>query len=244
MGIRKITSFDGTKIAYEFRQGKGPCLVFIHGSGGNHSVWNRYLKHLDGHKLIGVDLRGHGHSERGEISLTAAAQDILEILKKEKITNAILIGKCLGAAIALQAYRLNPKPIKGFVFTSLLHKRYIRYPVLTDAVTVIYYYSTFLFRVRRSHRFIDYSKYFRKKFLYPILDLINAHHSVHFGMTYQLFEYQSDLTQIQIPTLIFQGRHDLLSKNRRIIKDALRNRNITFHEVLPLLKAFIKKWSA
>jgi pimeloyl-ACP methyl ester carboxylesterase len=97
---KRIESFDGTKIIYDisYEKDKKNFLIFIHGVGSNLEIWKEIR--LFFHKLkiptIAIDLRGHGKSDRPKslesYNLKNFARDIKEIIKKENISNPILIG--------------------------------------------------------------------------------------------------------------------------------------------------------
>src|SRR5689334_23872420 len=62
-----FSSFDSTKIYYEIR-GKGKPVLLIHGFVVNGSSWKRTILLNDlvdnGYKVITVDLRGNGRSDK------------------------------------------------------------------------------------------------------------------------------------------------------------------------------------
>lgn len=60
------TSPDGAKIAYDVN-GSGPALILLHGAGKDRSGWHEigYVDRLKDHfKVIAVDMRGAGESDR------------------------------------------------------------------------------------------------------------------------------------------------------------------------------------
>jgi pimeloyl-ACP methyl ester carboxylesterase len=59
------TSRDGTQIAY-WRSGRGPALLLVHGTTGDHSRWDPVLPLLEPHVTVhAMDRRGRGHSGDG-----------------------------------------------------------------------------------------------------------------------------------------------------------------------------------
>ena len=55
---------DGVRIAYQDR-GAGRPIVFVHGWGGSGDVWDYQVLDLaDRFRVITVDLRGHGDSDK------------------------------------------------------------------------------------------------------------------------------------------------------------------------------------
>ena len=78
-------------------------LVFIHGSGDDHTKWIRQYTPLKGvFNIVALDLPGHGRSEGpGEQAAPAYVEWVKKILDKFDIKRPVLIGHSLGAAICL-----------------------------------------------------------------------------------------------------------------------------------------------
>ena len=92
-------------------------LVFIHGSGGDHSAWSHQYAGL--HKqynIAAVDLPGHGSSEgNGESDIERYCLWVKNLLDILQLKNVILVGHSLGAAINLQFAINYPQTIQGIV---------------------------------------------------------------------------------------------------------------------------------
>lgn len=105
--IREIT-IGGTQIASwvndgGFVEGRR-YLVFIHGSGGEHTVWeNQYRALQNEFNVAAVNLPGHGLSGgRGEKDVTAYVEWVKNTISGLGIRRPpLLIGHSLGAAISL-----------------------------------------------------------------------------------------------------------------------------------------------
>jgi pimeloyl-ACP methyl ester carboxylesterase len=117
----KYFNIESIKIACwvnksDFDKGK-QNLVFIHGSGGNHSVWSHQYGRL--HKkynIVAVNLPGHGHSEgNGENDVTRYGEWIKKLLDVLDLNGAVLVGHSLGAAITLRFALNHPQEIAGIV---------------------------------------------------------------------------------------------------------------------------------
>jgi len=82
---------------------EGRTLVFIHGSGGDHTNWvYQYAALKNDFNILAVELPGHGQSEgRGERTVTDYVAWIKKILDAYGIRKPVLIGHSLGAAICL-----------------------------------------------------------------------------------------------------------------------------------------------
>ncbi len=92
-------------------------LVFIHGSGGDHSAWSHQYAGL--HKqynIVAIDLPGHGSSEgSGESDVGSYCLWVKILLDILQLKNVILVGHSLGAAISLQFAINYPQTIHGIV---------------------------------------------------------------------------------------------------------------------------------
>ncbi|MEV2276397.1 alpha/beta hydrolase [Nocardiopsis sp. NPDC049922] len=82
--------------------------LLVHGAMSDHGTWHALEADLldRGYRVIGVDLRGHGKSPRGEYSVTALGQDLVDTLP----TGADLaVGHSMGGlALSLAVDRLRP----------------------------------------------------------------------------------------------------------------------------------------
>jgi pimeloyl-ACP methyl ester carboxylesterase len=103
-------------------RGKGdPALVLIHGLGQDRGVWDRVSSKLAGrHRLILVDLPGHGSSAAiSPITLAAVADELDRSLKAQKVKKAILVGHSYGGLVALQEAASHPDRTLGVVSIDL-----------------------------------------------------------------------------------------------------------------------------
>lgn len=102
-----LQEIDGRRIACWVNHGSflpdRKTLVFIHGSGGDHTNWIRqYTLLKNAFNIAALDLPGHGRSEGpGEQDVAAYVEWLKKILDGLKIVKPVLIGHSLGAAIAL-----------------------------------------------------------------------------------------------------------------------------------------------
>jgi len=100
-------SVDGLKLAY-WMNDEGwvknrKTLVFVHGSGGDHSNWEEQYRHLDrDFNILAVDLPGHGQSEgKGEQEVIRYVEWMRKLIESLKLGKPVMIGHSLGAAISL-----------------------------------------------------------------------------------------------------------------------------------------------
>ncbi|MBI3034347.1 alpha/beta hydrolase [Candidatus Woesearchaeota archaeon] len=124
---KAIRSFDRAKINYRIARHSRDFLVFLHGLGGDLTVWGeiRRFFHKHGFSTIAIDLRGHGLSGRPDsfesYSLENFARDVDVVLTREKIRKFILVGHCFGGVISINFYKLFPKKARAYVLISSPH---------------------------------------------------------------------------------------------------------------------------
>lgn len=97
---------DGVTLAYT-DTGQGEPVVFLHGVGLTHRMWDPQVSHLSArYRCIAVDFRGHGASsgKEGEAiySISALAEDVRALLDHLGLARAHLVGLSLGALVAEQ----------------------------------------------------------------------------------------------------------------------------------------------
>jgi pimeloyl-ACP methyl ester carboxylesterase len=95
---------NGVKLAYE-ESGRGaPPIVLVHGLGCDHTHLAPQLAHLSArHRVVAVDLRGHGASDAPEQGYTLAAftDDLVWLCDELGVYKPVVIGHSMGGIIAL-----------------------------------------------------------------------------------------------------------------------------------------------
>ncbi|MDT0327905.1 alpha/beta fold hydrolase [Nocardiopsis lambiniae] len=82
--------------------------LLIHGAMSDHGTWHAVEAHLIGlgYRVIGVDMRGHGRSPRGDYSVAALGDDLVDSLP---VGADLAIGHSMGGlALSLAVERLAP----------------------------------------------------------------------------------------------------------------------------------------
>lgn len=112
-----ITHRSGVAIWYE-TEGAGPPLVLLHGMMGRSEIWRMegYVDGLQGdHRLVLVDARGHGRSERptdpADYGLHAHVADVVAVMDELGIARAALCGWSMGGATALRMAACAPERV-------------------------------------------------------------------------------------------------------------------------------------
>ena len=91
------------EIAYEFR-GSGETVVFLHGIGGNRSIWRpQTLAIPNGFRAVAWDARGYGDSDDydGALAFGDFSDDLARLLDHLECESAHLVGLSMGARILM-----------------------------------------------------------------------------------------------------------------------------------------------
>ena len=117
---RKIDTPSGS-ISY-VEQGSGPVALFVHGVLLNGYLWRHQLEELKTlRRCIAVDLLAHGDttiSETQDVSVTANAHMLAQLLDALKIEQVDLVGNDSGGGICQIFAALYPKRIRSLVLTN------------------------------------------------------------------------------------------------------------------------------
>jgi len=100
----RVLTLHGNRVAY-LDEGTGDVLLLIHGIGGSSDCWRGVVHKLAArHRVIAVDLLGHGQSDkpRGDYSLGAFAVWLRDFLDALNIREVTVVGHSFGGGVALQ----------------------------------------------------------------------------------------------------------------------------------------------
>ncbi|MFI9047561.1 alpha/beta fold hydrolase [Streptomyces sp. NPDC053427] len=94
---------DGAALAVRDFGGEGPAVLLLHGAGRTLVDWESIAPLLAaGHRVVAMDLRGHGRSEDGAVPWTfeVAVEDVATVLRAYGIPDAVVVGHSMGGMIA------------------------------------------------------------------------------------------------------------------------------------------------
>jgi 3-oxoadipate enol-lactonase len=95
---------------------KAPMVVLTHGATIDHRTWNPQLKVLeDEYRVLVWDVRGHGQSQPigDDFTIAGAAEDLVAILDKQKVKQAVLVGQSMGGNIAQELVFNQPERVRA-----------------------------------------------------------------------------------------------------------------------------------
>jgi pimeloyl-ACP methyl ester carboxylesterase len=94
----------GVRIFYrDLGRSDGRPIVLLHAFTFDHTVWDRHIRLLcDSHRLVPIDLRGHGLSDKPTVGCTPdrLVADVEAVLEALDLHDVALIGWSLGGAVA------------------------------------------------------------------------------------------------------------------------------------------------
>lgn len=102
----------------------GAPLVLLHALGTNMGVWDDVVPHLPRHRILRLDLRGHGGTDApsGPYAMGAMIHDVEDAMTHFGIRDAVVVGVSLGGLIAqgLAIKRLDL--VRGMVLSNTAAK--------------------------------------------------------------------------------------------------------------------------
>lgn len=113
-----------------------PAIVFIHGAGHEHSVWNFQARHFAHHgfSVLAPDLPGHGGSGGAPLpAIEAIADWIVSLLDAMRISRASLVGHSMGSLVALQTAAQAPERVQRLVLVGSVAPMPVASPLLDAA---------------------------------------------------------------------------------------------------------------
>jgi len=229
-----IRSFDGTRIWYQFHKNTKECLVFLHGLPGSSSAWKFIYPSLfqQGYSTLLVDLRGHGFSEKpretNRYSIYHIVEDVKQILDKEHIPQAILIGHCYGGLVAQQFYATYPEYTKKIVlinsdysFSKQKARRFASRSLYYLCGICSFFVSPLSFETIHLH--LDYDK-FRGSGDFNLLRIYHDMRATSFKTFLPLYkellslDFTEELKNASVPFLILHGKHDWVVPMRKSVE--------------------------
>ena len=121
---RERVHLHGREVAY--RDLPGPTgsssIVLVHGIGSSSDTWADIPERLaaKGHRVVALDLPGHGESSRGrgDYSLGALASTLRDLLDHLGIERLHLVGHSLGGGVSMQFAYQFPGRVDSMVLES------------------------------------------------------------------------------------------------------------------------------
>jgi (E)-2-((N-methylformamido)methylene)succinate hydrolase len=118
-------NFDPNQNHYFFKNKDSTPLVFIHGVGLDHQMWDKQVNYLNEFSILTYDLLGHGKTpfNKENLNFNDFSNQLLEILDYLKIEKVHLVGFSLGSLVALDFSTRHQNKIEKLILIGTTYKR-------------------------------------------------------------------------------------------------------------------------
>lgn len=236
--------------------GEGPTtIIMIHGLGSNKKSWLKLIRELGSdYRTIALDIPKYLHTDSTQgIQLTQYADNIRELMDSLHISSAIICGHSMGGQIAMHFSLKYPTKVEQLIllapagletFSKSDHQFFNRFATkkfytsqTKEQITASFDINFYGSHLPEDAEFMleDRKKLMKDTLRYSrYLDYVVAsvqsmlHQTVH-----------SQLSEIQQPTLVIFGQHDLLIPNKVIHPKLTIEKVIHEATVIPSSKTII-----
>jgi pimeloyl-ACP methyl ester carboxylesterase len=194
---------------YCAQAGQGrPALLFVHGAGGDHTLWGQQISDLKKDFSVGaIDLNGHRRSPRREgDGLQTYVEDVLAALAALSMPT-VLVGHSMGGAIALKIALERPQNLVGLGLVGTGAKLKVHPQILelcqTDFDKAIELVVSWSFAEQADPALIDKAREQMRR---------NGQAAFYRDfLSCSTFDVMSRLGEIPVPTIVICGREDKLT---------------------------------
>ena len=116
--VGTVPSADGVPIRYESRGQGSPAVVLVHCWMCDRHLWDTAAPVLArDHRVVTLDLAGHGESGRGRKAWTIEAfgEDVKAVVETLGLGRVVLVGHSMGGDVILEAARRLPGRVVGLI---------------------------------------------------------------------------------------------------------------------------------
>jgi pimeloyl-ACP methyl ester carboxylesterase len=109
---------DGVKLGYEESGSGDPPLLLVHGWTGNRWFMHEQAAHFAAdHRVVNVDLRGHGESDapEQEYTIDGFADDLAWMIGELGLDHPIVVGHSMGGTVVVQLAASRGNLLGGIV---------------------------------------------------------------------------------------------------------------------------------
>ena len=101
-------------------------ILLLHGLFGSSANWGGVARQLSNdYRVLVPDLRNHGRSRHdADVSYDAMAEDLIALLDKHGIEQAIVVGHSMGGKVAMQLALSHPQRVAGIAVVDMAPVNY------------------------------------------------------------------------------------------------------------------------
>lgn len=123
----KRVQTNGIELQVREYEHEGTAIIFLHFSGANLMMWQSVIPDFqDRYRLILIDLRGHGKSDRppSGYHMDQMARDVVAVIEQLQIEQAHVVGSSLGAEVGLSLAANYPQKVLSLVCDGALSSEF------------------------------------------------------------------------------------------------------------------------
>ena len=220
----KVAEIQGNSVRF-FREGEGETIIFVHGISTYSFIWRNIVPFFqENYDIIAFDLLGCGDSDKPlnqDISLKRQAHLIKDFCQKLGVTKFHMVCHDVGGGIG-QIFAVNyPDLLYDLILINTVAYNFwpvqpiiaMRTPIIRQIAMASLDYGMYKLIIRRgmyhkTHLTDELMELFHK----PMKTSTGRKGFLHFAKCLDnkdLTEIESELRQLQIPTLIIRGEQDL-----------------------------------
>ena len=206
------TTASGTFYLFNKKEQSSP-IVFIHGVGLTHEIWQPQLDFFRDHSTLSYDILGHGKSklEKKQIDFNDFSDQLINLVDELKIDKIHLVGFSIGSLIARNfSTRFNNR-LKSLILLGSIYKRTSQQQQIVNE------------RFNQAKKDLKLSKqalkrWFTDEYLKKnpdtyekISSILSSNNIENFLKVYELFvkhQNNEDFEKIKINTLLMTGEYD------------------------------------
>ena len=197
-----------------------PLVVFTHGATIDHHEWDATLP-LVGEKfrLLTWDVRGHGLSRPGQFALQDAVDDLLAVLDKLQVEQAVFVGHSMGGNLHQELVFQHPERVRAMVFLDCTWN----FQKLSTVETVSLNLAGPIFKIYPYKMLVDQSlavtatSKASQEFLRPAMESLSKAEFVQILMaTSSCLHYEPNY-KINKPLLLMVGEDDTTGNIRKVM---------------------------
>lgn len=116
---RWVTTAEGVRLHLNIWDGASDNAPFllVHGLASNARLWDGVAAHLSdaGHKVVAVDQRGHGRSDKppGGYDFASVTTDLVAVIDRLALDRPVAVGQSWGGNVVLELGARSPDAIRG-----------------------------------------------------------------------------------------------------------------------------------
>jgi pimeloyl-ACP methyl ester carboxylesterase len=117
-GAERVVVSDGVRLVAHDFGGPGAPVVLLHGLAGHSGEWDATVEWMrEQYRVVAVDQRGHGASERrpADVCRAAYVADVVTVIGELGLENAVLVGQSLGGHTAMLVAAAHPDLVRALV---------------------------------------------------------------------------------------------------------------------------------